>query len=149
MTVDEIVAFVRTQMLGVVATNGPDGRPQAALVGIAVSDRCEFVFDAAGASCKVRNVRLDPHIALVIGGTSQDERTLQGEGIADEPVGAELDRIREVYFARYPGGRDRLAWAGITHVRIRPHWLRYSDYNQSPPLIIEAASDASGELVVG
>jgi len=149
MTVDDVVAFIRTQMLGVVATNGPDGQPQAALVGIAVSDRCELIFDAAAASRKVRNLRLDAHIAVVIGGNSLDERTVQCDGIADEPTGAELDRIREVYFARYPSGRDRLAWEGITHVRVRPHWLRYSDYNQSPPLIVEAATDARGELVVG
>ena len=63
-------------------------------------------------------------------------------------AGAERERIREVYFARFPGGRDRLAWEGITHVRVRPHWLRYSDFNQSPPLIVEAASDPSGALVV-
>jgi PPOX class probable F420-dependent enzyme len=148
MTVDDVIAFMRTQMLGVVATNGPDGQPQAALVGIAVSDGCEIVFDAAGASRKLRNLRLDPHIALVIGGTADDERTVQFEGVADEPAGAERERIREVYFARYPGGRDRLAWEGITHVRVRPHWLRYSDFNQSPPLIVEAASDPSGALVV-
>jgi len=61
---------------------------------------------------------------------------VQLEGIADEPTGAERDRILEAYFAAYPDGRDRLAWNGITHFRVRPTWIRYSDFND-PQQIIE------------
>jgi hypothetical protein len=31
-------------------------------------------------------------------------------------------------------------------VRILPNWLRYSDYNQSPPFIIEWVADVPGLL---
>jgi len=54
---------------------------------------------------------------------------VQLEGIADEPTGTERDRILDAYFAAYPDGRDRLAWQGITHFRVRPTWARYSDFN--------------------
>jgi hypothetical protein len=36
-----------------------------------------------------------------------DERTVQLEGITDEPTGPDLDRLKELYFARFPDGRDR------------------------------------------
>ena len=76
MTVDDVVAFIRTQTLGVVATLGPHGEPQAALVGFAVTDRLELVFDTVDSSRKVRNLRRDPRVAVVIGGAMDDERTV-------------------------------------------------------------------------
>jgi hypothetical protein len=34
-------------------------------------------------------------------------------------------------------GRERQTWPGITYVRTRPTWIRYSDFNPDPPKIIE------------
>ena len=66
-----------------------------------------------------------------------DERTVQLEGIADEPTGTNLECLKELYFVRFPDGRDRQHWPGSTYIRVRPHWLRFSDFNQSPPAITE------------
>jgi hypothetical protein len=66
-----------------------------------------------------------------------DERTVQFEGITDEPAGADLERLKEIYFARFPEGRDRQHWPGLTYVRVRPQWLRFSNFNESPPAITE------------
>jgi hypothetical protein len=30
------------------------------------------------------------------------------------------------------------------HVRVRPHWVRYSDFTQDPAPIVELASDQLG-----
>jgi len=81
---------------------------------------------------------------FVIGGqTSGDERTVQYEGLADEPAGAELTRLKELYFKAFPDGPERQGWAGITYVRARPTWIRYSDFNRTPPQIVEFTA---GEL---
>lgn len=68
------------------------------------------------------------------------EQTLQNEGVAVEPDGLELERCRGVYFAVWPDGADRLPWLGITHFCIKPVWLRYSDFDQSPPLVVEMSN---------
>ena len=135
----ELLAFLRTQELAVLASLGPDGAPQAAVVGIAVSDELEIVFDTVDSSRKVRNVRADPRVALALGGlTPGDERTVQYEGVADEPTGVDLERARALYFERFPDGRERLArWPGLIHVCVRPTWIRYSDFNRAPPVIAE------------
>jgi hypothetical protein len=74
----------------------------------------------------------------VIGGTtSGDERSVQYEGVADEPVGSELQRLMDAYFEAFPDGRERQNWLGITYIRARPTWIRYSDFHQGPPEIIE------------
>jgi hypothetical protein len=68
VTADDIVSFIATQPLGVVATLGPDQQPQAALVGIAVTERYELIFDTVDSSRKLGNLRRDPRVAVVLGG---------------------------------------------------------------------------------
>ena len=127
MTRAELLPFLQKHRLGVQSTVSPSGDPQAAVVGIAVTPELEIIFDTLDTTRKCRNLRADPRIAFVIGW--DDEITVQLEGIADEPTGAERDRILEAYFAAYPECREHLAWKGITHFRVRPTWIRYSDFN--------------------
>ena len=124
----------------------PNARPQAAVVGFAVSDQFEIVFDTLTTTRKAQNLRKNPLIALVIGGlTAGDEQTVQYEGLADEPVGAELERLKQIYYSAYPDGRSRASWPGLIYIRAKPEWIRYSDYNQNPPEIVEfRAEDLSG-----
>ena len=124
----------------------PNARPQAAVVGFAVSDQFEIVFDTLATTRKAQNLRKNPLIALVIGGlTAGDEQTVQYEGLADEPVGAELERLKQIYYSAYPDGRSRASWPGLIYIRAKPEWIRYSDYNQNPPEIVEfRAEDLSG-----
>lgn len=132
----ELVGFLRLYRLAVQASVGADGGgPQAAVVGFAVSDALEIVFDTLESTRKYSNLRRDPRIALVVGW--DDARCAQIEGVVDFPVGEELSRIRECYFVAYPDGRERLAWPGITHVRVRPTWVRFSDFTVDPPRIVE------------
>lgn len=133
-----LLDFLRAHRLAVQATVSDDGGPQAAVVGYAVTDRFELVFDTLASTRKARNLRRNPKLALVIGGLKAgDERTVQYEGVADEPSGAELERLKQTYYAVFPDGRSRLSWPGLIYVRVRPSWIRYSDYNSDPPEIVE------------
>jgi pyridoxine/pyridoxamine 5'-phosphate oxidase len=143
MTPNQLLQFLREHRLGVQASVSDSAMPQAAVVGVAVTDRFELVFDALDGTRKVQNLRRNPGVALVIGGWhAGDERTAQIEGVADEPTGAELERIKDAYYAAHPDGRERASWPGMTYVRVRPTWIRYSDYNVQPPVILELAGSA-------
>jgi hypothetical protein len=145
MTTAELLGFLREHRFAVQASVSPTGTAQAAVVGIVVSDDFEVFFDTSATSRKAENLRCDPRIALVIGGTTAgDERSAQYEGIADEPPGAELRRLKELYFASFPDGREREAWPEITYFRARPLWIRYTDFNQDPPATIEFDPAALG-----
>ena|SRR5215831_2404787 len=138
MTRGELLQFIRGRSLAVQASVSPSGGPQAAVVGFVVSSRLEIFFDTVESSRKATNLRLEPRIAFVIGGfTNGDERTVQYEGVADEPTGADLQRLQRLYFRSFPDGRERLSWPDIRYIRTRPRWIRYSDYNQDPPTISE------------
>src|SRR5262249_974106 len=140
---------MRSHSLVVQTSVSTANAPQAAVVGAVVTDAFEIVFDTLASTRKAANLRVNPRIAFVIGGLnpriacvmgglrSGDERRAQYEGIADQPAGQELDRLKELYFQRFPDGRDCQRWPGLVYVRARPMWIRYSDYNQNPPVIVE------------
>ena len=139
--------FLRTHRLASVSSVGPAGGPQAAAVGIAVSDSLEIVFDTLSSSRKAHNFAREPRVAMVIGGLQEgEEQTVQLEGIADVPSGAELERLKQVYYATWPDGPSRLSWPGLIYVRVRPTWLRYSDYRSTPPMIVEFDAEALAGL---
>ncbi len=125
----ELVRFVRQRGLAVVATHGPGGVPEAALVGVAATDHGEIIFDTSIHSRKYRNLQAFPQVAVVIGW--EDEVTVQCEGSADILTGTERDRCLNAYFEQYPDGRQRAEDPNIAHVRIRPRWVRHSDYRPS------------------
>ena len=59
------------------------------------------------------------------------------EGVVDRPEGPELERVKNIYYAKFPTGRLRLNWPGIIYLRVRPTWIRYRDFNKAPPTILE------------
>jgi hypothetical protein len=147
MTRADLLAFMRLHRYAVQASVSDIAHPQAAIVGIAVSDGFELVFDTVSTSRKAQNLRRNPAIAFVIGGTDDgDERTVQYEGVAIIPSGGELEIVRELYFARFPDGRDRLAWPGLIHIQVKPTWTRYSDFSTNPPQIHEFDGGALANL---
>lgn len=125
----EAYDFIQARGFAVVSTVTSGGLPEAALVAIAASPKLDLVFDTVSTSRKYANLMLNPAVALVIG--FADETTLQCEGIAELPEGEERERCREIYFERWPDGRDRLSWPGIVHFRVKLRWLRLSDYNRA------------------
>ena len=138
MTPAQLLQFMRSHRLAVEASVSPASGAQAAVVGIAITNDFEVIFDTVETTRKAWNLRQNPRIALVIGGLLQgDERTVQYEGIADEPHGRELERIQQAYFEVWPDGRIRQSWPGLIYIRARPTWIRYSDYNRDPAEIVE------------
>jgi len=81
-----LLTFMRSRRYAVESSLHADGAPQSAIVGIAVSDEFEIVFDTLSTTRKSQNLRRRADIAFVIGSLEgTDERTVQYEGIADAP----------------------------------------------------------------
>ncbi|MFD1827896.1 pyridoxamine 5'-phosphate oxidase family protein [Mumia zhuanghuii] len=138
---EQMVAYVRARRDGVVTTVGPGGAPQAAYVELTMTARGEVVFDARAASRKVANLRRDPRVALVVGGS--DGTTLQGEGEADVPTGHDRARCVEAYVADLPQYEASLSVSGIVLLRIRLTWARHADH-RADPAVIEDIDVTSG-----
>lgn len=134
MNSKDLKAFVDTHRWAVQASASGVGVPQAALVGIAMTDRNEIVFDTLSTSRKAANLRNNPRLAMVIGGWEDDDpRTLQIEGDADFPVGEDLERVKLAYYGVFAEGPSRLDWPELVYVRMTPRWARFSDFLAEPP----------------
>lgn len=132
MTRDEARALARKAKFWVEATTASDGAPQAAVVGVAVTDGLELVFDTHVASRKCVNLRRDPRVALAMWDGAV---TLQVEGVADEPSGDARAPLLAAYVTAFPDGAARARDPAITLFRVRPTWVRRSDFTTDPPRI--------------
>jgi len=141
MTEVDLHHFIGRFKLGVLSTIAEAVTPQSALVGIAITPNLEIVFDTVKSSRKYPNLIARPQCSFVIGWAG--EQTVQFEGEATNLQGAELKRCQEVYFKAWPDGPARLAWPGIVYFVVKPSWIRYSDFDQNPPLIQEFVFDGS------
>ena len=135
MTHADLFCFISQSKLGVLSSIGQAGTPQSALVGFAVSEKLEIIFDTVKSSRKYGNLIDRPECSFVFGWSG--EQTVQYEGIAEELAGGTLREFQEIYFRVWPDGPARLNWPGIVYFVVRPKWVRYSDFNRNPPLICE------------
>jgi hypothetical protein len=135
MTKADLYAFIAARKLGVMGYISQQGVPRSALVGIAVTAELEIVFDTVSSSRKFDDLRANPAASFVIGW--EREATVQLEGRAFQPTGDELSRYQQVYFGAWPECRDHLSWPGIAYFVVQPQWIRFSDFDERPPLIEE------------
>ena len=135
MTKSELREFIGKHSLAVVGSISPEGAPQSALVGIAVTEDLEIVFDTLNTTRKYRNLVGNAKASVVIGW--EGEKTVQFEGEAFLPEGEALGRYKSVYFAKWTDGPSRQSWAGLVYFVIRPTWIRYSDFDQQPVVVEE------------
>src|ERR1700744_4338441 len=106
MTREQVFDFLSQQRLAVVSANcGTGGAPQSAVVGVAVTRDFQFVFDTVKTSRKYANLLANPACSLTIW---DGEITVQYEGVAHEVDISNQEKYREIYFASFPDGRDRL-----------------------------------------
>ncbi len=139
MVHSELLRFLRAQPWAVEASVNRQGRPEAAVIGVAVTEKLELVFDTLSDSRKAANLRGHPRIALVMGW--DDGQIAQIEGLVDEPAGDELQRLKAADLERFPDGFERAALAGITYFRVSPAWIRYSDFRLTPPTVFVFEAD--------
>jgi hypothetical protein len=137
MTEADLYLFIAKHRLGILGTIGGNATPQSALMGIAITPQLEIIFDTVKSSRKYPNLIARPACSFVIGGWGAAEQTIQYEGEAEELKLPMLEHYQQIYFKVWPDGPARMSWPGIVYFVVRPTWIRYSDFDQSPPLIRE------------
>jgi len=135
VTEADLYTFIAPFRLGVLGTISGANQPQSALVGFAVTPELEIIFDTVKGSRKYANLVAKPACSFVIGWAG--EQTVQYEGEAQELSSPDLERYQETYFKAWPDGPERMNWPGIVYFVVRPTWIRYSDFDQNPPVIRE------------
>jgi pyridoxine/pyridoxamine 5'-phosphate oxidase len=130
MKLEEVLEIIRKKRLAIVSTVHDSGAPEAALVGFAVTEGNEIVFDTLASSRKAVNIARRPAAALVVGW--EDDISVQIEGEARRPQGDDLANAKAAYFREWPDGRARENWPDIAYIVVRPRWMRYACYAGAP-----------------
>jgi len=134
---ESVVAFLRDQGRGVVATVSAEGLPEAALVGLVTLDDGSIVFNTFASSRKVANLRARPSIAVVVG--TSGEVTVQIEGTASIATPDRRASLSEEFLRHAPG--SRVHDAGFALVVVTPEWVRCYDASATPSVSAEARWD--------
>jgi pyridoxine/pyridoxamine 5'-phosphate oxidase len=130
MKLEEVLEIVRRKRLAVVSTVHDSGAPESALVGFAMTQANEIVFDTLASSRKAVNIAHRPAAALVVGW--EDDITVQIKGDARRPQGDDLANAKAAYFREWPDGRARENWPDIAYIVVKPRWVRYACYAGAP-----------------
>ena len=137
METEELVAFMRTRGMAVVATPNAEGCQAAALVG--------WPPPSSGSSCstpnapraRTRTCRGVHRVAVVVG---WDERqTVPVEGVAHQPTGEDRERCASAHPTQRPGGAARTEDPSRALIRITPGWVRATDFRPGSAGVREAA----------
>jgi len=127
-------SFLSGQGLAVMSTVSPHAEPEAALINYGVTNDLELIFETLQTSRKYANLARNPRTALVINGENGSEgtwETCQYEGIVDRPDEFALEPYLDIYFAARPEGRQHRGWPDLVYLRIRPTWIRVSNYSRN------------------
>ncbi len=128
MNKEPLYEFMSRSKYAVLATINERNEPEAATIGIAVTEDLHIVFDTLDTTRKFRNLMANPKVALVI---TIDEETVQYEGQAQlHTAGGDEDLLLKTYFHAFPDGRDRQQDPSTVYFEVKPNWIRHSDFSE-------------------
>src|SRR5215472_16204567 len=119
-------SFIGARTQGVIATVGPDGKPEAALMDIATTPALEIIFETTNQTRKFVNLQANSRISFVIGW--EDNETLQFDGVAELLSGRALEEALKEYTSVFPQKTSHRDWPGNYYFLARPDWVRFSSY---------------------
>jgi general stress protein 26 len=129
------VRFLDAHRLMTLATNRPDGWPQATTVAY-VNDGLTLYCFVSRLSQKYLNIRRDPRVSVAIAGEFQSPEGIFGLSLAATAVpvedGVEYDRIAQSFVARFP---EYGSWPAphptmAPALRLRPELVSLVDYRK-------------------
>lgn len=139
-----ILQFLKTQPMAVVATIAADSwQPESALIAFTQTSNLEIIFETFVDSRKYQNLQQNPRTALVIGWDMARYITVQYEGIAAPVDSREYEMCVQAFRAKdTPCTEQFLRDSRVRFFKVKPTWIRYSDYTLDPPHIVERTYEA-------
>lgn len=111
-----------------------EGNPQVAIMGFAETKDFELILGTSNESRKFQNIQSNPHVAVAIGWTWENPKTVQYEGTAHLLNGKELAKYQEIYFAKQPESKKFASLPTQVYFIIKPKLIRYTDFSNEPKI---------------
>ena len=126
----EILDYIKSQRIGVLAVEMPDGSPHAATVHFANAENpLIFYFETDRDYRKSEALfgRDKSRASFVVGVDDQNKKTLQIDGEVRFIKDSEEKLFREVYFSKFPEKIAKITPQKVFFL-LTPTWWRYSDW---------------------
>lgn len=92
---EEVLKYLKSKKIAVVATVNKNNTPHAATIYYYVDDHFNFFFATNSTTRKVENILNNPNVALVVG-TENEPVTVQVEGVAKALTGEEFIEMTKI-----------------------------------------------------
>jgi len=127
----DILEYLKSQNVCVVAVEMPDGSPHGATVHFAhAEDPFTLLFLTSSTYRKSEALKAKESVraTVVIGSNEGDMKTFQLDGVASLlPKG---DALEETYFMKFPEKREKYEGSHDIFFTFTPTWWRFSDWTQ-------------------
>ncbi len=130
----QILEFIKSQMLCTIATVDANGNPECATVAFSEKDNLGLVFGTFNDTRKFQNIQNNPHVAFAI---SNDDITVQYEGVATLAEGKMEYECRATHLRKNPSSKKYAVDIKQRFFEVAPRWIRYSDISVTPEKIFE------------
>lgn len=127
----QILDFIRQHKVAVLATVNSSALPEASALAFMIKDDFEIHIATYDSSRKFHNLKRNPKVALVIGW--DHGKTVQIEGEAIEVTDPE--EIKDMEWSdleKMPTVAKYIKPERAVFLKIKPKWLKYSDFSTEP-----------------
>lgn len=112
--------------------------PQSALVAFAETNNLEILFETFVETRKYQNLQANNKVSFTIGWDPNEQITVQYEGEAQLVEKEQIEDYRKIFLAKKtPCTKKFLLNPRARLYKVTPIWIRYSDYKDDQPIIIE------------
>ncbi len=127
----EIIEYINTQRICVLAVEMLDGSPHAATVHFAhQSEPSVFYFETSKTyrKCEPLFGRAESRASVVIGSDENNMKTLQMDGVVKIVSGKEKENFDKVYFGKFPNKIAKSYGFENVYFSFSPTWWRFTDW---------------------
>ncbi len=138
----EVLEYIQTQRVCVLAVEMPDGSPHAATVHVAAEpDGSKFYFLTPLESRKVEplHVRPSSRASVVIGFDEANMKTVQMDGVVTFVPDQDREQFDGVYFGKFPEKVGKFPDA--VAVVFTPTWWRFTDWTTPQGKVVVTSND--------
>lgn len=136
---ERVLSFLQSQKLAVIATCASgNASPESALIAYCEDDELCLYFQSGKGTRKVKNIRANPLVSLVIG-LDMGLITMQYEGSADPLESFEdLKACKELFIQKNSPTTPDYFNENTIFYKVSPVWIGFSDYTSpSEPKVFE------------
>lgn len=141
----EIIDFIKSQWISVLAVEMMDGSPHAATIHFAFNeDTNTFLFETYRPyrKCEALFGRVASRASLVVGFNENDRKTLQIDGEV-QILHSDTERMlfSKIYFKKFPNKKEKSSDPKFVFFSLTPKWWRYTDWDSPSGKIIISSED--------